>query len=331
MLQVCCLLMSNLSVPTSSLAVFFCSFKHTCTHPVCQAEARRKARGNPDLVALLEQLADVGSGIPDAPSEAVLCEIILEAQKALHEDHWKTCAVCDEEKPSIALPGQGTLFHMLLPSELPPRANTVLQPEANHTYSDELLGQYNVANMFSRPADQAILKPLLLSPRGVEEMEPGSIEPLRICLCDSCYTSLISGKELKPPKLAIANGFVIGQLPEHLRPQRLEDPNDQGSSILEFDLIRPIYMGGTETQTCAHTNQVPFFFASPHTHAHTGSTTTTTNTHTVGGWILVCTPYGKGTVRRAENVDQDEKYHACQRGISGHWLDPSLSAYACWR
>ena len=123
MLQVCCLLMSNLSVPTSSLAVFFCSFKHTCTHPVCQAEARRKARGNPDLVALLEQLADVGSGIPDAPSEAVLCEIILEAQKALHEDHWKTCAVCDEEKPSIALPGQGTLFHMLLPSELPPRAN----------------------------------------------------------------------------------------------------------------------------------------------------------------------------------------------------------------
>ena len=283
---------------------------------MCQAEARRKARGNPDFVALLEELADVASGIPGAPSEAVLRDIIAEAQQALHEDNWKTCAVCDEEKPSIPLPGQGTPFHMLLPSELPPRANTVLQPEANHTYSDELLGQYNVANMFSRPADQAILKPLLLSPRGLVAMEPGSPEVMRLSVCESCHDSLRTATKPFPPRLAIANGFVIGQLPELLRPQKLEDPNDQGTSILEFDLIRPIYMGGvmhTHTRTLNHT-QAHANHKTQHTHINTHAPCSQP-----GGWILVCTPYGKGHLRRVENLNQDETNAQFQRGISGHW------------
>ena len=46
-----------------------------------------------------------------------------------------------------------------------------------------------------------------------------------------------------PPTFAIANKFLIGQLPDHLRPRKLDVTDDPGTTQLEFDLIRPIYLG----------------------------------------------------------------------------------------
>jgi hypothetical protein len=79
----------------------------------------------------------------------------------------KTCAVCDEEKPSVPLPGEDKLFRKLLPSELPSRAYIVLLLGADHGYPEELLAQYNVAGLFSDTTERALVKPLLLSPRGI--------------------------------------------------------------------------------------------------------------------------------------------------------------------
>ena len=73
----------------------------------------------------------------------------------------KTCAVCDEEKPSVPLPGEDKLFRKLLPSS---RAYIVLLPSADHGYP---LAQNNVAGLFSDPTERALVKPLLLSPRGI--------------------------------------------------------------------------------------------------------------------------------------------------------------------
>ena len=87
----------------------------------------------------------------------------------------KTCAVCDEEKPSVPLPGEDKLFRKLLPSELPSRAYIVLLPGADHGYPEELLARSK-----------------------------------RLNVCTSCFTSLKVAQNAKPPPLAIANGFVIG-------------------------------------------------------------------------------------------------------------------------
>ena len=73
----------------------------------------------------------------------------------------KTCAVCDEEKPSVPLPGEDKLFRKLLPSELPSRAYIVLLPGADHGYPEELLPQSLACSL------TALVKPLLLSPRGI--------------------------------------------------------------------------------------------------------------------------------------------------------------------
>ena len=90
----------------------------------------------------------------------------------------KTCAVCDEEKPSVPLPGEDKLFRKLLPSELPSRAYIVLQ----------------------------------LSPRGIvtdgaaNAQEEHAARSNGLNVCTSCFTSL---KVAQNAPLAIANGFVI--------------------------------------------------------------------------------------------------------------------------
>ena len=95
-----------------------------------QNEARRRRRQNSELADLLEMLADVQNDIPSPPNAEVLQAIIEEAQRALYQDEWKTCAVCDEEA-ELPLPGEGTLF----------RAFNVLQPRPDHTFTDELMSQ----------------------------------------------------------------------------------------------------------------------------------------------------------------------------------------------
>ena len=128
----------------------------------------------------------------------------------------KTCAVCDEEKPSVPLPGEDKLFRKLLPSELPSRAYIVLLPGADHGYPEELLAQYNVAGLFSDTTERALVKPLLLSPRGIvtdgaaNAQEEHAARSNRLNVCTSCFTSLKVAQNAKPPQLAIANGFVIG-------------------------------------------------------------------------------------------------------------------------
>ena len=57
--------------------------------------------------------------------------------------------------------------------------------------------------------------------------------------------------------------------------------------MLEFDLLRPVYMGG--------------------------------------GWVLVCSPCGsKGRVQPLEQLRQDEKSQTFQKGLSGHWYCTEL-------
>jgi len=166
-------------------------------------------------MAKLQELISSTTGIPAPPSEEVIQEIIQEAQRALYEDQWQTCAVCDEEKPSVPLPGEDKLFRKLLPSELPSRAYIVLLPGADHGYPEELLAQCHVAGLFSDTTERALVKPLLLSPRGI--VTDGAANALehaarsnRLNVCTSCFTSLKVAQNAKPPPLAIANGFVIG-------------------------------------------------------------------------------------------------------------------------
>ena len=115
----------------------------------------------------------------------------------------KTCAVCDEEKPSVPLPGEDKLFRKLLPSELPSRAYIVLLPSADHGYA---LAQYNVAGLFSDPTERALVKPLLLSPRGIvtdgaaNAQEEHAARSNRLNVCTSCFTSLKVAQNAKPPQ-----------------------------------------------------------------------------------------------------------------------------------
>ncbi len=58
----------------------------------------------------------------------------------------------------------------------------------------------------------------LLSKRGINKTE-GDVEKFNIRVCKVCYGSLGHGPERErrnPPKFSIANGFAIGQLPDHL-------------------------------------------------------------------------------------------------------------------
>ncbi len=105
----------------------------------------------------------------------------------------------------------------------------------------------------------------MLSPRGVsrrdehnEVTDAGDDGRLCLNVCHSCHSAIPEVKNdhsqtrrkflhgnYKPPKFAIANGFAIGQLPEHLRPMRYDVPADReapGSSMAEIDLVKPMYI-----------------------------------------------------------------------------------------
>ena len=124
----------------------------------------------------------------------------------------KTCAVCDEEKPSVPLPGEDKLFRKLLPSELPSRAYTVLLPGVDHGYPEELLAQYNVARLFSDPTERALVMPLLLSPRGIVTDDAGrTCSSFKATQCVYQLLHIFEGSpKCKATTVAIANGFVIG-------------------------------------------------------------------------------------------------------------------------
>ncbi len=63
---------------------------------------------------------------------------------------------------------------------------------------------------------------------------------LQLRVCKACQQAL-KREHKKPPTFAIANKFLIGQLPDHLRPRKLDVTDGPGTTQLEFDLIRPIY------------------------------------------------------------------------------------------
>ena len=70
--------------------------------------------------------------------------------------------------------------------------------------------------LFSDPTERALVKPLLLSPRGIvtdgaaNAQEEHAARSNRLNVCTSCFASLKVAQNAKPPQLAIANGFVIG-------------------------------------------------------------------------------------------------------------------------
>ena len=84
------------------------------------------------------------------------------------------------------------------------------QKQFNCTLPQILRMQYLVPNV--------LLNNMLLSPRAVlnvSESKNGGTENRYSC-CETCYRSLLSrGKS--PPKFSIANGFVIGHLPEEFK------------------------------------------------------------------------------------------------------------------
>ena len=88
----------------------------------------------------------------------------------------------------------------------------MLLPSADHGYP---LAQYNVAGLFSDPTERALVKPLLLSPRGIvtdgaaNAQEEHAARSNRLNVCTSCFTSLKVAQNAKPPQLAIANGLVL--------------------------------------------------------------------------------------------------------------------------
>ena len=142
------------------------------------------------------------------------------------------------------------------PSGVP--GTSVPGPEGSYSSTDDydqaLLDQYNVtlspafkdyfasaSNDVSKDAKD--LSSLLLSPRGIAKSVRQDGSPgLELCVCRACFESL-KRQHKKPPTFAIANKFLIGELPSHLKPRQLDVPEDAGSTQLEFDLIRPIYLG----------------------------------------------------------------------------------------
>ena len=186
-------------------------------------------------------------------------------------DQWATCCVCDQRAPSVALPGQAQTHYHCSPEALPPSAYTVLRAPAppglpgalmpgpggttsSDNYDQALLDQYDVtlypefqdyfaSGCAKAKKDASSLKSLLLSPRGIDRIvrEDGS-PGLQLRVCKACQQAL-KREHKKPPTFAIANKFLIGQLPDHLRPRKLHVTDDPGTTQLEFDLIRPIYLG----------------------------------------------------------------------------------------
>ena len=75
-------------------------------------------------------------------------------------------------------------------------------------------------NTTSPPQQASVFDNLLLSPRafkhqGLSPAQIAAVSP-QIPICRTCLGSLKREKP-KPPKLSIANGFYIGELPESLR------------------------------------------------------------------------------------------------------------------
>lgn len=141
----------------------------------------------------------------------------------------------------MRLPGEGTLFRTPAPSALPPRAFNVLQPRPDHTYTDELMSQYNVSSCFSAPSDQAVLQDIFLSPRGLLDQEDSSIASSprfkHLSVCGSCHHSLLTVKTDNPPALSIANDLHAK------RPHRPEIwMNPQSKYSINFFKQQPSYL-----------------------------------------------------------------------------------------
>ena len=83
--------------------------------------------------------------------------------------------------------------------------------------SAQLLGDYSRINKSKHDLVSA-LRWLLLNPGGILDaasfVAKGPVVGPRICVCHTCWDAL---RKNKLPKLATANGFVIGDLPRHLQ------------------------------------------------------------------------------------------------------------------
>ena len=113
--------------------------------------------------------------------------------------------------------------------------------------------------------DDNDLKHLLLSPRSRYNNDSGTYQ-----CCQSCYRSLTSSKReevVTPPKLAIANGFAIGQIPDVLTYTNRNNESFTRAINLDSDLdekmcaaiapIRPFgfvhaFTGGSQKSITGH-------------------------------------------------------------------------------
>jgi hypothetical protein len=142
-------------------------------------------------------------------------EIVSEA-KAIHTCAMKACAVCDQFVQPIN-------FQMFNPANMD--SDLFAPLEAPSDVPNKLRALYDVTSSF--PGTE-MLQNKLLSPRGVQTLNNES----HLRMCKSCHENLKKSRRhqsLNPPKLAIANGFYIGWMPQELL---------QKCTITDFLLVR---------------------------------------------------------------------------------------------
>ena len=137
---------------------------------------------------------------PDPPSPDFIARLVQHVQDYLYAST-RVCVVCDAFKH----PEDCSL---VLSGNLPKTFFTVLR--APVSLDAALRQQYDISDLLPQSV-KARFSPLLLSRKGVVLADGNH----HLCLCGNCLTSLKrsslkSCKDPKPPKFAIANGFVIG-------------------------------------------------------------------------------------------------------------------------
>jgi len=180
-------------------------------------------------------------------------------KRALYEDNWFVCCVCDMEKPSTKLRhDEAEPYKDYYPPDLPRSFANKLTVEEG--IDAALRAQYDVSSFF--PGTN--MSDLLLSPRGVFQTTDDQ-QQIQYCVrvCLDCKTALRSTSNNNPPKFAIANKNFIGQLPISLRLRpahataleaaavAANNPANEGevwiagSSETEVRLIKPMHTSQT--------------------------------------------------------------------------------------
>ena len=149
-----------------------------------QNEARRRRR---------QKLADVQNDIPSPPK--------MSGKPLPFAMRKSRVCVCLEKELSFA-PRLRQRYHLV--------HSTYCSPD--HTYTDELMSQYNVSSCFSAPSDQAVLQDIFLSPRGLLDQEDSSIANSprfkHLSVCGSCHHSLLTVKTDNFPRTINCQRFA---------------------------------------------------------------------------------------------------------------------------